>query len=268
MLVRRGWLIHAPLWLLVAGGLWWLAEVLGWPEGLANVIKVFACLVLLVLLVVLWHSLVFATRRGFWLPGQGAGRWVDVIDRHDLIVILRISSSWGSPHIVDFDRLSGWSWAARVLDDHLPGELPGPAAAVPHPEFVTRVEAWADRLLQALVARRALPAFVRGWVLPDGDLSGHALQIDFEPTAGGAEVRLLVNDSSELPIIKVDGTFWAADRGDDEFEAGDYEQRLLDEAASVLAAVLDDAQRTPLPAWRITTPDGQAHDFLPRTVDY
>jgi hypothetical protein len=82
---------------------------------------------------------------------------------------------------------------------------------------VTRVEAWADRLLQALVARRALPAFVRGWVLP-GDLSGHALQIDFEPTAGGAEVRLLVNDA-------------------------------------------------PLPAWRITTPDGQADDFLPRTVD-
>ena len=42
-------------------------------------------------LVALWYSIAFFTSRGFWLPAD-AGRWKDVIDRHDLALTLRTST--------------------------------------------------------------------------------------------------------------------------------------------------------------------------------
>lgn len=55
-----------------------------------------AVLVGLGVLVALWYSIAFFTSRGFWLPAEGAGRWKDVIDRHDLALTLRTSTRWGS----------------------------------------------------------------------------------------------------------------------------------------------------------------------------
>ena len=282
VLVSRGWLVAAPVWVAGAGVLLWAAHAWGWWDWLRGLITVLAALVGLGVLVTLWFSTAFLTGRGFWLPGEGAGRWGDVIDRLDLTLTLRKSTRWGSVAFVDFGRLRGWSTAGRVLDSHVPAGLPGLAQAVPHAEHVKRINDATDPLLQALAARREVPAFDRRWVGPTADLMVHAVGIFFAPTPVGATIEVLVADASEPAQIKVDGTFWAAsevayDREPEDveregnelegFALEGYEQELFNRSVAALAALLDDMPRSPLLAWRITGDDGQTYDFLPRKVD-
>ena len=91
VLVSRGWLVAAPLWVVAAGALLGGARMglvglatrtdhgasrAGRPRRAGG----------------LWYSIAFFTSRGFWLPAEGAGRWKDVIDRHDLALTLRTST--------------------------------------------------------------------------------------------------------------------------------------------------------------------------------
>ena len=70
----------------------WAAHAWGWWDWLRGLITVLAVLVGLGVLVARWYSIAFFTSRGFWLPAEGAGRWKDVIDRHDLALTLRTST--------------------------------------------------------------------------------------------------------------------------------------------------------------------------------
>ena len=91
VLVSRGWLVAAPLWVVAAGAL--LGGARMGLVGLATrTDHGAAVLVGLGVLVALWYSIAFFTSRGFWLPAEGAGRWKDVIDRHDLALTLRTST--------------------------------------------------------------------------------------------------------------------------------------------------------------------------------
>ena len=95
------------------------------------------------------------------------------------------------------------------MEEKLPEELPGHAAAIPHPEHVERVESWTDRLLQALSGHREQPATARHWLKPTEELPAHVLQVVFAPTPGAASVELLVGGEDERPVIRVDCNFCA-----------------------------------------------------------
>lgn len=102
------------------------------------------------------------------------------------------------------------------MDERLPEELTGHAAAIPHPEHVERVEFWTDRLLQALSGNREQPATARHWLKPTEELSAHVRRVVFAPTPGEASVELLVGGADERPVTRVDGNFCAWPDGEDD----------------------------------------------------
>lgn len=155
------------------------------------------------------------------------------------------------------------------MEEKLPEELPGHAAAIPHPEHVERVESWTDRLLQALSCHREQPATARHWLKPTEELPAHVLQVVFAPTPGAASVELLVGGEDERPVIRVDGNFCAWPEGeDDDFESKTFEQAVLDESVAVLDALLGDVPREPLRAWRIADADGRWREFYARKLSF
>lgn len=270
ILLRRGWLVAAPVWIATSGSLLWAAHEWGWWEWVRNALTVLAVIVGIVSVITFYYGFAVLTPEGFWVPGQGRGRWRDVIDRDDVDLTLRQSDRTGSPSVVSFDRVTVWPATGRLLDAHVPAGLPRLDQAVPNPEFAREVDAWIDHLLEALAARCELPHVDRRWMLPTDDLAMHHVLLAFEPTVGGSRIEVQVSDDYERPIIKVDGCFACEDhRYTDE---GDYEElddegrSALDETVAIVSALLSDVPRTPLVAWRIVDADGHVREFYPQRV--
>lgn len=199
ILLRRSWLFRAPLWLAAAGLLLWAAlhwDWWGWARGL---VIVFVAVVGLVAVSTFAGGLAVLTRAGFWLPGPGGGRWSDVIARDGYELTMRVSDSMGFLRVVSFERVREWPATLRWLDRFVPRDLPTPERAEPDCSFVSRVDAWAGRLLDRLEDRCEPPEHVRRWVLPSDESPRHGLVISFAPTAAGSLVELSITESRSCP---------------------------------------------------------------------
>lgn len=265
ILLRRSWLFRAPLWLAAAGLLLWAAlhwDWWGWARGL---VIVFVAVVGLVAVSTFAGGLAVLTRAGFWLPGPGGGRWSDVIARDGYELTMRVSDSMGFLRVVSFERVREWPATLRWLDRFVPRDLPTPERAEPDCSFVSRVDAWAGRLLDRLEDRCEPPEHVRRWVLPSDESPRHGLVISFAPTAAGSLVELSITESEELPEIAVDGCFAVHEVGEcetDEYEAPSAIARAaVERTVAVLAALFRDAPRQAIPSWQILDADGEAVQF-------
>lgn len=268
IMLRRSWLSAAPLWLAAAGGLLWAAFEWSWWDWMRSLVIVFATAVVLVSIGTFFAGLVVLTRDGFWIPGQGRGRWSDVIDRDGYTLTMRVSELDGSPKEVLFDRVKQWPATGRHLDLLVPKDLPGLDSAQPHPEFVRRLDEWVDQLLAGLRQRCQPPDYARVWMLPSRD-DGHRIVVRFAPTAAGSRVELCVTESEEFPEIKVDECFALEEMQEYEWEEDAYDSvdfadgRGLRRVIAVLAALFQDVPRTPIPSWQIVDADGETVQFYP-----
>lgn len=263
ILLRRSWLIRAPLWLAVAGSLLWAALHWDWWDWTRGLVIAFVAGVGLVAASTFVSGLAVLTRAGFWV--RGAGRWSDVIARDGHELTMRVSDSEGFLHVVSFEGVRDWPATARWLDRFVPADLPRPERAEPDPGFSSRVDAWADRLLTRLSERCGPPEYVRRWVLPSEESRQHSLVVSFAPTPAGSLVELCVTESEEVPEITVDGSFAVHEVGG--CEADDYEapnaiaRAAVERTAAVLAALFSDTPRDAVLSWQILDADGEAVQF-------
>ncbi|MFT4294122.1 MAG: hypothetical protein QM582_01785 [Micropruina sp.] len=266
ILLRRSWLIAAPLWLLVGAVLLWAAFQWEWWSWLRSVVIVVVAAVVLISIGTFVGGLAVLTRDGFWLPGQGRGRWSDVIDRDEYELTMRVSDLDGSPGEVSFERVERWPATARWLDALVPKDLPRLGEAEPHPEFVRDLDEWTDRLLARLRERCQPPECRRRWVLPDQQ-DGHRVVLSFAPTAAGSRVELSITGSEELPEISVDGCFAVEELSgvelDDFGDPDAIARAAVERTAAVLTAVFQDAPRASIASWQIVDADGETVQFYP-----
>lgn len=267
ILVSRSWLVWAPLLVAWQVGAAWAADRWSSWEWLrvASVMLAWA----MAIGVAVWAlaSAVIVTRRGFWVPFEGRGRWAAVVARDDLTVTLRVGAKYGLDNVVSFDRVEEWPAMARILDARLPADLPGVEVAEPHPQWRTGLQERADDLIRRVSLKVTPPASERAWLRPeDRPFAVHRLQLTFQPAVDGARVQVRFGDEWN-PEIRVDGGYaYLPDAGPDE-EAGDDPEsadEALAAAAGILAAVFLGADREPLPAWRIRDDQGKQWDFYPR----
>ena len=269
ILFRRSWLFWAPILVASQLALAWIVDRWVPWEWVRNTVSVLTWAVCIG--VALWGigSLAIITRRGFWVPFAGRGRWSDVVTRDDLDVILRVGLEYGANDVISFDRVAG-KRIGRLLDRMLPSDLPGETATEPHPAWKKQLEQRADRLLGGLAERRPVPTCTRSWITPEvGEYAFHSLRLAFAPAANGRSVTVTLDGDWQYPRVWVDGLYAALEvgRGDD-FDPGDEvdadaDDEALAETIDLLVAVFGEGRREPLEAWQIIDPQDRSWKFFP-----
>ncbi|MFT3834457.1 MAG: hypothetical protein QM711_14225 [Micropruina sp.] len=264
VLVSRRWLVWGPLLVVWQVGAAWAVDQWSSWEWLRAISAVLAWLVCLG--VVLWGfgSAVIFSRRGFWVPFDGRGRWDEVVAREDLALTLRVGAKYGMDRVVHFDRVDDWPATQRILDERLPSDLPGIETTEPHEQWRQGLEEHADDLLRRIAREVTPPASERTWLRPeDRPFAVHQLQLSFEPVGGSTvEIRL---GEEWFPQIRVDGCYaYAPELDEDDDDAVEAADDVMAEAAAILVSIFRGAHRTQLPAWRINDERGKTWDFYPR----
>lgn len=205
--VSRSWLAWGPA-MASAAALWgWLVAPHASWEWLRNLNIAFAIAVCVGVLIWGLASVVFLTRRGFWVPFEGHGRWVDVVARDGFDLTMRSSLRYGIDEVISFDRVGG-ARLQRRLDRALPGSLPGPSATEPHPEWKKALDERAELLLRRLAVAADVPAHTRDWVHPSAEpFATHTLRLRFAPALNGRQVTVTLNSFEWYPVVEVDGLF-------------------------------------------------------------
>ncbi len=246
-------------WLVDRWSSWeWLREV---APGLSWVV----CAAVL-----LWGigSLALITRRGYWVPFEGRGRWTDVVARDGLLVTKRVGRPYGGLDVVSFERVTG----ARInalLDRLLPSPLPGLAACEPHPDWLQSTEQWVDKVVARVADRVAVPRASRCVIPPDDEFADnglfarHLLRVTFDAAANGRQVELLIHSENGFPVVQVDGLF-ACLGEHDEFDEDLDSMPAAEETADLLAALFGEGRQEPVAAWRLTSDDDRSWDFYPQ----
>lgn len=266
ILVRRTWLLWGLLLVAWQLGATWAVDRWSsweWVRAAAPVLAWVVCVG-----VALWGiaSMAVFTRRGFWIPFEGRGRWQDVVARDALTVTLRVSQRYGMDRVVSFDRVGEWPATARILDARLPSHLPGLQATEPHQRWRQELSERADDLIRRISRQVTPPACVRTWLSPGEDDYVHRLQLVFEPSAADDAVEVRLGDGW-FPDVRVGGCYAYVPEtefeGDDADEVESADDALI-EAAAVLVAVFRGVSREPVKAWRISDHRGKSWDFFPR----